>query len=125
MEKGRHSFYYILIILSLIITSCSSTRYVPEGEYLLTRNKINIEGKLVEKDEIKSYLKQRPNKKILGVRFHLFLYNLSNIKKDKWPHGWLRKIGEKPVIWDQYLTKATYTQFIQYLENKGFYHSEV
>jgi outer membrane protein assembly factor BamA len=125
MEKGSHSFYLILIFLLFIITSCSSTRYVPEGEYLLTRNRLNIEGHLVDKNEIKNYLKQRPNKKILGVRFHLFLYNLSNIRKEKWPNGWLRKIGEKPVIWDEYMTRSTNTQFKQYLENKGFYDSEV
>ncbi len=122
--KGRQC-YYILIILSVIITSCSSTRYVPEGKYLLTKNKIKVEDNSINRNEIKSYLKQRPNKKILGVRFHLFLYNLSNINKEKWPHGWLRKIGEKPVIWDQYLTQTTYLQFMQYLENKGFYHSSV
>jgi len=125
IEKGRQSYYYILIILSVIIASCSSTKYVPEGKYLLTRNKIKVEDNSINRNEIKDYLKQRPNKKILGLRFHLFLYNLSNINKDKWPHGWLRKIGEKPVIWDQYLTQTTYLQFKQYLENKGFYHSSV
>ncbi|UCH15395.1 MAG: BamA/TamA family outer membrane protein, partial [Bacteroidales bacterium] len=125
MEKGRQNYYYILIILSVIITSCTSTKYVPEDKYLLARNKIRIEDKSINKNEIKNYLKQRPNKKIIGVRFHLFLYNRSNINKEKWPHGWLRKIGEKPVIWDRYLTQSTYLQFKQYLENKGYYQSRV
>ncbi len=125
IEKGLQSYYYIPVIISLIITSCTSTKYVPDDRYLLTRNRIKLEDKSINRNEIKDYLKQRPNKKILGLRFHLLLYNISNINKDKWPHGWLRKIGEKPVIWDQYLTRTTYLQFKQYLENKGFYHSMV
>jgi hypothetical protein len=123
--KGPQSLYYILIIISVIFASCNPARYVPEDRYLLASNKIKIEDKSINRNEIKNYLKQSPNKKILGLRFHLFLYNLSNINKEKWPHGWLRKIGEKPVIWDQYLTQTTYLQFKQYLENKGFYHSRV
>jgi outer membrane protein assembly factor BamA len=125
IEKGIQNYYYVLIIISLFSASCASTKYVPDDKYLLTRNKIKIEDNSIDKNEIKNYLKQRPNKKILGLRFHLFLYNLSNIQKDKWPHGWLRKIGEKPVIWDQYLTKTTHLQFKQYLENKGFYYARI
>lgn len=98
---------------------------MPEEKYLLSKNKIKIEDKSISKDEIKGYLKQIPNKKILGLKFHLFLYNLSNINKEKWPHGWLRRIGEKPVILDQNITGTTNTHFRQYLENKGYYHSEV
>ncbi|MCK7534499.1 MAG: hypothetical protein MZV63_27520 [Marinilabiliales bacterium] len=54
----------------------------------------------VTKSAIKPYLRQQPNKKIFGARFHLGLYNLSNIEKSKWPHGWLRRIGEEPVVFD-------------------------
>ncbi len=121
----RLLFLFIWFIVLISIVSCSPTKYVPDGKYLLNKNKIKIEGKSVSKDEIKGYLKQVPNKKILGLKFHLFLYNLSNIDKVKGLHGWLRRIGEKPAIWDQDITGTTNSYFKQYLENKGYYHSEV
>jgi outer membrane protein assembly factor BamA len=74
---------------------------------------------------LKSYILQKPNKKILGVRFHLFLYNLANIKKQKWPHNWLRRIGEEPVVYNPALTITSAEQLKQFLENKGYYYAEI
>lgn len=125
IEFKRLLFPFFQFILIISIISCTPTKYVPEDNYLLIKNKIKIEDKSISKNEIKPYLKQQPNKKIIGLKFHLSLYNLSNIKKEKWPHSWLRKIGEKPVIWNQDFTNTTNSQFKQYLENKGYYHSEV
>ncbi len=105
--------------------SCSPARYVPEGNYLLRKNHIQTVEKKISEDQLKSYVLQKPNKKLLGTRFYLFLYNLSNIEKERWPHGWLRKIGEEPVIYEPGLTKNSTGQLKQFLENKGYYQAVV
>jgi outer membrane protein assembly factor BamA len=62
---------------------------VPEGEYLLADNQIDITrdstlgaGFLnktgVSEDELTSIIKQKPNRKIIVGKFHLWLYNRSN-----------------------------------------------
>jgi outer membrane protein assembly factor BamA len=112
-----------LVLLTLF--SCSPARYVPEGNYLLSKNHIQSAEKKIPEDQLKSYVLQKPNKKLLGTRFHLFLYNLSNIEKERWPHGWLRKIGEGPVIYEPGLTKSSSDQLRQFLENKGYYQAVV
>ncbi len=115
----------ILAVLFFTAISCSPSRYLPEGEYLLSRNKVQADDNKISKEQLKSYIIQSPNKRILGLRFHLFLYNLSNLKKEKWPHGWLREIGEEPVVYNPVLTKNSKDQIKQFLENKGYYHAEV
>lgn len=120
------SGYYILIILILLfITSCNPTKYVPEGESLLNENEILINKEGIKKSDLLPYLKQVPNKRIFGARFHLGLYNLSNLNKQKWPHNWLRNIGEEPVIYDPYLTKKSKEQIQSYVFSKGYFDGKV
>jgi outer membrane translocation and assembly module TamA len=98
---------------------------LPEGNYLLSRNHLKTAQKSVSEDQLKSYIIQKPNKRLIGIRFYLFLYNLSDKNKVKWPHNWLRKIGEEPVIYSPDLTIKSAGQLKQFLENKGYYHAEV
>ena len=100
----------LTILLVFIVASCNPTKYVPKGETLLDEDHISINHANVKKSDILPYVKQKPNKRIFGARFYLGLYNLSNIKKDKWPHNWLRKIGEEPVVYDPEATEKSKEQ---------------
>ena len=95
-------FNLLIIFIVFILSSCNPTKYVPEGETLLNDNHIMIDEEGVKKSDLLPYIKQTPNKRIFGTRFYLGLYNLSNINKQKWPHNWLRNIGEEPVVFDSY-----------------------
>jgi hypothetical protein len=107
--------------LLLIVCSCNPTKYVPAGRSLLDKNHINLNSEIVKESEILPYIRQKPNKKIFGARFHLGLYNLSNIDKEKWPHSWLRNIGEAPVIYDSTATDQSKEQIKSYVASKGFF----
>ncbi|MBN1596889.1 MAG: BamA/TamA family outer membrane protein [Bacteroidales bacterium] len=106
-------------------SSCSPTRRIPEGEYLLDKTRVNIDSKKIDRKNIKRFERQSPNKTVLTFKFHLWLYNLASPKREKFPSSWFRKIGEQPVIWDPVLTEQTTQQYIKYLETKGYYHSVV
>ena len=114
-----------IVFLVIITSSCNPTKYVPEGETLLDKNHITINKAGVQKSDLIPYIKQKPNKQIFGSRFHLGLYNLSNINKDKWPHAWLRDIGEEPVIYDPYATAKSNEQIKSYVASKGYFDSRV
>lgn len=116
---------FLCILYMILFNSCSPARYVPEGDYLLNKNKVEASQKTIADNQLKSYIVQRPNKKLLGVRFYLFLYNMSNLEKEKWPHNWLRRIGEEPVIYSPEMTLSTVERLDQFLENKGYYNAEV
>lgn len=88
----------LIYILSLfvIVQSCSITRTVPDGEHLLTKNSIEIDNNDISQSDLRSYIKQKPNKKILyAYRFHLRMYNFGSFFKDKTEKK--RKKSEKRV----------------------------
>jgi len=109
----------------LFIIGCNPTKYVPSERYLLNRVKIQIDNKSISKQELKSYIRQKPNKRVLGLRFYLGMYNLSNINKKTGINKYLQKEGEPPAIWDQFATKRDIKQLKLYLSKKGYYYSIV
>jgi len=51
---------------------------------LLASTKINIEGSSdIDKEDLESSLRQKPNKKVFGLRFYLMVYNSINQDKEK------------------------------------------
>ncbi|MCX6259037.1 MAG: BamA/TamA family outer membrane protein [Bacteroidia bacterium] len=134
IQYKQISYLRILFAISavsaaLLLFSCKPTRYVPDGGYLL--NKINVDCNCrtsnINKEELESYIKQKPNTRLLGVfRFHLWVYNMLNHGSDrKWKKKIKEVIGEPPVIYDAFLTEKTRNQFKLYLEDKGFFKAIV
>jgi hypothetical protein len=122
---GKHKL--LLIITAIVglafLAGCKTTRYVPEGKYLLNDIDYQIDNKQINKDELSSYVRQEENLKILGFfKFHLWLYNISKKDKEK---GWFKEIGEPPVIYDEMLKNKSVEQMRQYLYNKGYYNAKV
>lgn len=109
----------------LVSYSCSPGRHLSKDQYLLGKNRIEASEKTIPASQLESYILQTPNKRFLGLRLYLFLYDLANPEKEKWPHGWLRRIGEEPVIFDSALVRASSQQLKQLLENEGYYDAEV
>jgi outer membrane protein assembly factor BamA len=124
-NQNLPGFILSVLILILLISSCHPTKYVPEGETLLDHNRIIINNEGLKKSQIEPYIRQKPNKRIFGARFHLGLYNLSNLGKEKWPHNWLRSIGEEPVIFDVASADKSKEQIGSYLSSKGYFDSRV
>ncbi|MFO7922585.1 MAG: BamA/TamA family outer membrane protein [Bacteroidales bacterium] len=125
LNKGCGFLFYALVFVVGGLVSCRPARHIPEDGQLLDRYRIEAPENNIEKDEINNFVRQKPNKRILGLRFHLWLHNLANPDRDGWPHNWLRQIGEEPVIYDSFVTRRSATQIEQYLRNKGYYKAEV
>lgn len=121
----RKKLFIVLIGLlpAVFFFSCSSTKFVPEGKYLLNDTDIKIDNKSINKEELKAQVRQKENLKILGfIKFHLGLYNLSSKKKED---GWFKRIGEEPVIYDEFMTARSKDQLRLYLKNKGYYNPKI
>jgi hypothetical protein len=117
--------FLLLFIVVIVITGCNPTKYVPAEESLLNENHINVSNERIQKSALTPYIKQQPNKKIFGARFHLGLYNLSNLQKENWFHKWLRDIGEEPVIFDPYATTKSKNQIKSYVASKGYFDGHI
>jgi outer membrane protein assembly factor BamA len=112
----------LFLALLLIIASCNSTKYVPEDGHLLDKYKLNVDDPAVKTRDLDSYIKPKPNKKVLGAKFYLGLYNMSGDKDNGW-NRWLRRIGEEPVLYDIYESEKNIQQLGLYMRKKGYYHS--
>jgi outer membrane protein assembly factor BamA len=117
--------FLLQVLVIIVVSSCNPTKYIPKDETLLDENHIIINTANIKRSEILPFIKQKPNKRIFGVRFHLGLYDLSNIKKERWPHNWLRNIGEEPVVFDSYATLKSKDQIKTYLASKGYFDGQV
>jgi hypothetical protein len=65
----------ILAVLASYLSSCDAVKRVSENEYLLTDNKVIVNGKKESSETINNLLYQNPNRKILGVPLRLHIYN--------------------------------------------------
>ncbi len=72
----------LFILTGLIIFGCNSTKRVPDGKRLLTKNDIYIDDKKDNGEEITNQLYQKQNSSLLGYRLRLNLYNLAKPKSD-------------------------------------------
>jgi outer membrane protein assembly factor BamA len=108
------------------MAACHPARKLPQGQYMLVKNKITIEHKTVDKDELKSYLRQKPNSKQLGTWIKVRIYNAASKGKETKVKKWFKNtLGSEPVVLDTNLTYSSTDQLRMYLNNKGFFNSEV
>ncbi|MDR0427110.1 MAG: hypothetical protein LBH12_00745, partial [Dysgonamonadaceae bacterium] len=115
-----------LFFLFLLFYSCSSTKFVPEGDYLLDKIKIESDIPEYKTPDLRPYVRQQPNYKMFGINKTMFqVYNLAGRDTSKWYNRFIRKIGEKPVILDSTLVDKTNSEFRKLLVNKGYIHVDV
>ncbi len=119
-------FRLLLSAILMSVAACNTTKYVPEGEFLLDKVKINTENKLIPKEEIYTYIRQLPNAEVLGLfKMQLGIYNLSGNDTTKWTTKWLKKIGDEPVIFNQQLNALTEKQIDKLFFNRGYLNAAV
>lgn len=116
----------LLPLLILLAYACNPARKLPEGQYLLTKNVIQADTGLIEKERLAGLLKQKPNRKILFMfRFHLGVYNLGNHGRPKKWKEWLKSIGEEPAILDSSLVERSRNQLDLFVHKQGYFNATV
>lgn len=116
----------------LMLAACNVTRSLPEGEYLLSKVSFRDDKSTprderitVDRDDLESYVRQSPNKRILGIDFYVWVYEKANPNKDNWINNTMRKIGEEPVLLDSVLTDKSIQNLQTYLHTRGYCQSSV
>ncbi|MBO5013248.1 MAG: BamA/TamA family outer membrane protein [Paludibacteraceae bacterium] len=111
----------------LSFVGCNTTKFVPQGEYLLNKANIKVEdNKDVAISSLKNYLQQKQNTEILGFwKLQLGIYNTSPLDTTKWVSRNARKIGEAPVIYSPELTDRSIAQLHKAMQNKGYFRAQV
>lgn len=126
-------YSFILIALVVFLTSCNSTKFLKENEYLIQNNQTVLKGaeKLQNKRTLRyelTYLyKQKENTNFLFFFPREWFYFATQDPKDTTSLDRLQKkyIAETPAIYSDSLTRATADAMRYYLHHKGFYYAEV
>ena len=121
--EGKTFHIFLVFLLSLLLFSCSTTRVLDDGQYRLTKNKVNVTGgdKSFNPGELNSYIKQKPG----SWNPLLCVYNWSGKKNNTLMDKFFRKIGNAPVIYDADLLESSAENIANHLEYIGYYGSSV
>jgi Omp85 superfamily domain len=113
----------VISLLVMLIMACNSTKYVPEGEYLLDKVHIQSDNKDLKEEDMNEYLRQTPNNAIVGIRalrMALGIYNLRGKDTTTSFNKMLMRVGEPPVIYNSALTAVSAQQLEKHIQNKGY-----
>ena len=125
--------WMISIVMALsvmaLLSSCSSTKHVPQGKLLLDKVDINLVDQHpdgIETSQLANYLRQNANHRVMGgLKLQLAFYNLSGKNPDNWFNRWIQRVGTPPVIYDSTLTVASANQLHLALNNRGYMNNVV
>lgn len=80
MKKISTKIAFILI--AIFISACNSVKRVPNGKFLLTKNEIFENNKLISDEITFNQLYQKPNSTIFGIPFLLLIHNWAHPNTD-------------------------------------------
>ncbi len=124
MNKGFR--YAILAVIVFLLASCSSTKYVPDGSYLLDEVRIHTDNKEVKPSNLSIYIRQNPNSKWFSlIKTQLYVYNWSGRDSTRWINRTLRKLGDAPVIYSEEETNRTSEEITKAVQNMGYMGASV
>lgn len=124
MRRGLLNIIYISFLL--VFVSCSVSKFVPEGKYLLDDVKVVSDSKEVKPSSVRSYVRQRPNAKWFSlIKIPLYTYSLSGRDSTKRFNRFLRRIGDAPVIYDENAEIRSQEELTKALNNMGYMSASV
>lgn len=118
--------YYLLFLLALVLYSCSPSKFIPDGEYLLDEVSVSSDNKDVKGQSMKSYLRQHPNSKWFSlIKIPLYTYCLSGKDSTKRFNRFLQRVGEAPVIYNESDAGKSRVEIEKAVRNLGYIRGSV
>ncbi len=118
-----------LLVATLLFIGCSPYKHISKEGYILSKNKVLIDSKTLDKSDFKNLIKQDPNSSFLLVHWRMYFYSLSNPGEDSTVSFFSRKVfrslGEKPVEYDKDLNYRSTQEMKNYLKTKGCFNGTV
>lgn len=93
MPQTYRKILFFVLILSVLV-SCDTTKYVPEGEYLLQKNTVLVNNKKGDK-ELYNYIYQQPNSSMVMIPIGLYFYNLGDPDFPKTLEDWRNQVPSR------------------------------
>lgn len=124
----RNLTYVCTLVCVVLFVSCSSTKYVPEGGFLLDDVNVKIERNKgrINVGELRSYVRQQGNSRWFSTfKVPLGTYSLAGRDSTKWINRALKSMGEPPVLYDSVKTKLSCRDLRSKMFGDGFLDASV
>lgn len=109
------------LTLLLVMAACSSSKFVPENEYLLDKVEITADEKGFDASLLEPYIRQKANSRWFSVfKIPLGTYSLAGKDSTKWLNRTLQRIGETPVIYDTVQARLSTADLTTAMHNMGY-----
>ena len=109
-----------------MMTSCSSTKFVPDGEYLINKVEVVSDDHNFDVSKIEPYIRQKGNSKWFSLfKIPLKTYSLAGKDSTKWINKTLKNIGEKPMLYDSLQSSFTILDLTNAMRNMGYMNASV
>ena len=133
--NNNHGAIFFMLLIA-VLYGCKSTKHIPDGQYLLRKNKVILKSDrpIVNKGEMKDILGkaiiQKPNSdgaEILpfSTPTKLWRYNRRYEKLRSRPDSLLSKSVERPVLLDTSLMYRSTLNMKVYLFNQGYFYAKI
>lgn len=117
---------FLLLPLLLSLAGCSATRFLSEGQSMLSRVQLSSDHPQVKATDYRGYVRQEANTRWLNTaKVPLDIYCLSGTSRRNVFNRFMHRIGEAPVIYNDTLTAYTATSLLLALQAKGYLQARV
>lgn len=117
----KKKLYLLAFAAILSLASCTTTKFVPDGSYLLDEVKIHTDNKNIKPSSLRMYVRQNPNAKWFSlIKTQLYVYNLSGRDSTGWGNKFLKRIGDAPVIYDENEAQRSLDEITKAVRNMGY-----
>lgn len=105
--------------LLVFLFSCSTTKNIPENQYLLNSIKVKHDTRNATSD-LEDFIRQQPNNIL-----RLMVYDMAGSDTTKWLTRQIQKMGQPPVIYSAKETEKSSQQLQKELVNQGYLDAKV
>lgn len=112
--------------MSCLLFACSPTKFVADNSYLLESVEVRADEKEIDASTLAPYIRQQANSKWFSLfKIPLGTYSLSGRDSTKWINRTLKRIGEKPVVFDSLQAQLSLIDLRNAMQNMGYMHASV
>ncbi len=116
----------VVVFAVVVMTACSASKFIPEGMYMLDKVELEIDNKDVDVSLLEPYIRQKENSKwFSALKVPLGTYALAGADTTKWINRTLRKMGERPVVYDTLQAQLTCEDLSTAVGNMGYLNAKV
>ena len=119
---GTPLWVVVMMCLSLIVSSCRVTRHIPEGENVVSRVSIKVDGKPSSSSSMKMAVQQKPYHRTFGF-LPIPTWMWHNDTTTAW-HRWRNKVGTEPILYDEAKSLSSENAMIRSFNSQGYLYAK-